>query len=537
MDHQLKRVAKVLYRSLGTPVAATCEGLLDRGEYAALQSMRVDPNAYTEAEAYHRDVTAVDFLRKLALPGDDERKYRAAVESFLSCEEQNFKTNRRLYALIDGLTIEDERLMELISIWRKDVRKVLGRLPLGLLPRFSGGATVSDKSGLTTIPDKITSSPTLYPGTTSILPLWEETAWARSLRERRCTPRIVRHNVFFTVRKDYEKDRGCAKEASLSLSYQLATGREIRNRINRSFGTDMAHNKEIHMARARHASLFGDDATVDLSNASNCIAKALPELVLPEDWFTLVDSLRAPSMRIDGKVHRLEMFSSMGNGYTFELETLLFWTLARAICTWMGMPGLMKRVSCVGDDIICPTDIAETLISALKYFGFEPNTRKTFVKGPFRESCGGDYFRGQPVRAVFVENLPTEPQHWISLANQLWRLPPSLGRQARMECLKNIPSAIRSCVGPESLGDIVIHGPSEHHSFAVRRPFGELEDVIMYRCYRPIPLVLPWSHWWPSVQLASALAGAESNGVTPRDGVSGYQLGWVTEPGSAWLPS
>lgn len=536
MNHQLKRVAKVLYRRLGTPVSMLCEERIEAGQYAALQEMRVDPNAYTEAAAYHRDVIAVDFLRKLALPGDAERKYRAAVQAFRDCEARNFKTNRRLFTLIDSASSGDERIDELVARWRKEVRKVLGRLPMGLSPRFSGGATMSDKFGVTTLPDKITSSPTYYGQTTCLLPLWEETAWARSLRERRVSPRQVRFNAFFTVPKDFEKDRGCAKEASLSLSYQLAVGREIRKRINRVYSVDLENLQHIHRAKAQHASIFGREATIDLSNASNCVTRGLVELVFPEDWFLLVDSLRAPSMRIDGQILRLEMFSSMGNGYTFELETLLFWTLARALCSMTDLEELRSVISCVGDDIICPVELAEDLIAALRYFGFEPNARKTYVTGPFRESCGGDFFRGQPVRGVFVEEEPTEPQHWISLANQLWRLG-ELGSSARMECLKNIPSDIRSCVGPEALGDIVIHGPTQHHAFAVRRPRGEEEPVIMYRCYRPVPLVLPWTHWWPSVQMASALAGAESAGVTPRNGVSGYRLGWVTEPGSSWLPT
>ena len=52
--------------------------------------------------------------------------------------------------------------------------------------------------------------------------------------------------------------------------------------------------------------------------------------------------------------------------------------------------------SVVGDDIICDTRIAETLIDLLGMLGLEPNREKSFYDptSNFRESCGGDYWKG-----------------------------------------------------------------------------------------------------------------------------------------------
>jgi len=74
----------------------------------------------------------------------------------------------------------------------------------------------------------------------------------------------------------------------------------------------------------------------------------------------------------------------MGNGFTFPLETLIFWALTRAVC------GSTATVSAYGDDIICPSDRAEDVIAVLTEVGFSVNLEKSFWNGPFRESCGSD---------------------------------------------------------------------------------------------------------------------------------------------------
>jgi len=43
-----------------------------------------------------------------------------------------------------------------------------------------------------------------------------------------------------------------------------------------------------------------------------------------------------------------------------------------------------------------------TVMLLLEYLGFVANKRKTFWEGPFRESCGTDWFAGANVRPVFM---------------------------------------------------------------------------------------------------------------------------------------
>lgn len=546
--HQVIRVLSALCRKVGTPVAKQVNDLAVAGEWAKLQELRVLPGHYDTPGAYHADSICVSLLRKCKLPGDAERRYNAAVSTFWACELRNKKTNDHLERFIsgEGLSPRDGPVMTFVELWRKEIYDALGPLPATLVPRFSGGSTYADVGRLKTTPDKMTNQATFYRGTTDLLPFFWESGWGRISVNN--APQEVRGNIFFSVFKDATKDRGCCKEASINVGLQLDVGRAIRPGLKRC-GWDLVTGKTTHMAAARQASIDGRRATLDMSNASDTVAYNLVRLLLPASWFSLLDSLRASETRIDGQWVKLEKFSSMGNGFTFELETLIFGTMARCVHKILGRDP--SDVLCFGDDLIVDTEAAKLLLDTLAYFGFEPNRTKSFFSGDFRESCGGDYFSGQAVRPVFLEELPDEPHQWIALANALWRLPQEIAGSARMECLKNIPLAIRSCQGPEELGDIVIHGPPAYWNkkvFAPRkkqplplegRKLDRTEKVLVshYRCYRPISKSLPWHHWKPEVQHQCALLGLESTGVTPRESVTGWRLGWVPEPGSSWLPT
>jgi hypothetical protein len=122
---------------------------------------------------------------------------------------------------------------------------------------------------------------------------------------------------------------------------------------------------------------------------------------------------------IDGEEHVNEMFSSMGNGFTFELETLIFYSVARTCAYFRGISGV---ISVYGDDIICPSMLADDLTWVLEYLGFTVNTEKSFVSGPFRESCGGHYHNGVDVTPFYLRKPIETLVDLIHVANaiRLW---------------------------------------------------------------------------------------------------------------------
>jgi hypothetical protein len=421
--------------------------------------------------------------------------------------------------------------------WIKDV---LGPVPRELNPRFGPGATYGDVGRYITVPDKMSSRPTTTSEARCILPLWYETAWGRALVSSypsHSDPEVVLGNRFTTVRKDALKDRGIAIEPSINVGYQLALGSIIRGRLFAKTGIDLDRGQEFHRWLAKEASRTGSHATIDLSNASDTVARILVMLLLPRGWYDLLNTFRSPYTLVKGEWVYLHKFSSMGNGFTFELESLIFSAIVAFACHVHGENMDNGRNATVyGDDIILPVKASGTALALLRWLGFQPNKQKTFVDGPFRESCGGDYFNGKAVRPHYIKEEPDEPAKWITLANGIRRLghqdPYSDFRwstpwRAWLRALDAIPSDIRRNRGPEDLGDLVIHDSREFWSVRTdpRNPGSK-----QLRTWQPCRTIVKWHNWKPEIVLAAALYGGRSEGVSPRGGVSGYRHRWTAYP-------
>jgi len=194
-------------------------------------------------------------------------------------------------------------------------------------------------------------------------------------------------------------------EPHLNTAVQKGIGDKIRDCLS-FWGIDL-RNQEINRNKARQASIDGLDATVDLKSASDTIACLLVSNLFPLPWVELMSSWRTgsiwlPDAKKGQKVHLLEKFSSMGNGFTFELESLIFYALTYAVCVSNGIS--THSISVYGDDIICPVEAIEPLNNLFAACGFSINLKKSYASGHFRESCGGDFFFGQNVRPFYVRD-------------------------------------------------------------------------------------------------------------------------------------
>jgi hypothetical protein len=168
--------------------------------------------------------------------------------------------------------------------------------------------------------------------------------------------------------------------------------------------------------------LTGALATVDLSAASDSISTSLCRLLLPEQWFELLMTVRSEvGYTNKGKIYSFEKISSMGNGYTFELESMLFWAIAQACEDSIEDSDQGHRCSIYGDDIICRSITVPVLKQVLATCGFSLNDDKSFWDGPFRESCGKHYFNGYDVTPFFVREPVTHTIDLIGLCNRLRR--------------------------------------------------------------------------------------------------------------------
>lgn len=521
------RIVRALCLDLGTPVAHELLKKVQSGDWKAAFAMKVSPSSYTDPVKFKLDNNVVELLRKIQLNVPGINRAKVAEDAFWASEAQCKQTNDRLHKFVfhGPFEPEDLRIIEFLDEARRFVRKVLGPLPRTLTPSFGPGATLEDRVPLTTVPDKITNRPTITREARDLLPFFWESAWGRcrvSDFSRISDPKTVIGNRFTTVPKTALKDRGICVEPSINVAFQLDVGRFLKKRLKLS-GLDLKEGQAKHRVCAQWASVWGTVATIDLSNASDTLAKNLVKLLLPHEWYQLLESLRSPTTAIRGKIVRLEKFSSMGNGYTFELETLVFAAVAHASAVLdqsiVLRPG--KDLHVYGDDIIVPTCVAKTLIAALTFFGFTTNKEKTFLEGPFRESCGGDYFRGMPVRAHYLESIPSTPAELITLCNGLRRAYGPLferyGLKAWRIAYNAIPKELR-LHGPSSLGDAVIHHPNWWANYREENGCGTCEGIVAVNTPEK------WYHWKDNVQLASFLFGVHSSGpIAKSDDVVAYQ--------------
>lgn len=537
LPRYLWSVVLPLLEDLDSPRSLTVKLLIEHGELDQLVNLKVDPAQHLTPGSFYRDVVATELLRKCRdlETGIDTRA--AALRTFFAAERQCKLTNDRLSVFLDfpngPMSTQENRILGFLKSVKTSIGKLLGRLPDDLVSaRHGPGATYLDRGAFTTVPHKMSSQPTVTHDAAALLPFWEETAWFRSLAHEfpdRSEPLRVRGNRFTSVPKDGTTERGIAIEPSLNVYFQLGVGRCLRSRLKR-VGIDLDDGQSLHRRVACEASRSknGHLATIDLSSASDTVCKNLVRLLVPGSWLDLLETLRSPTTVVDGKTHHLQKFSSMGNGFTFELETLLFYSISAQAMIEQGVqPQAGVNLLVYGDDIIVPTECAEGVLSALRYLGFTPNLRKTYVRGLFRESCGGDYFDGVPVRGHYLKEFPREPSDWISLANGLRRTFESFGGEIAFRCfgarawsraLGNLPTRIRNLRGPSALGDIVIHDVSS--TWRPKWRYG----IRYFPSWVPITQGIPLTRFRPEVQLASALYGVPSTGPFQRGRVSGYRI-------------
>ncbi len=346
-----------------------------------------------------------------------ERK-DAAISKWLRTEVRNGVTNSRLESnrVCTWSFGTSEQVLDLAS---KYIRECISSRPPRMIGgAFTGGASTRIKRGASAIALKFEGK---AHASSSAMPYWGpllmgSSAW-HLLNPNAWELELQESSMLFTVPKNSEIDRVACKEPEVNMYLQRGLGDFIRMRLKRH-GIDL--NDQTHNQRlAREGSIASKYSTLDLSSASDTVSREIVRRLLPVAWYQALDDLRVKSVELpDGSCHTLEMFSSMGNGFTFELETLIFWSLARATSTLLRVRG---RILVYGDDIVAPKATGLALSRVLPWFGFILNEKKSFFSGPFRESCGGHYFRGYDITPVYFREKVTTVTQLIQLANQLSR--------------------------------------------------------------------------------------------------------------------
>lgn len=377
-----------------------------------------EASASDEVDAWRWSYLRKEVFSKYVGPDTDSADLRRqrAITKWLAVEQRNERTNVRLYSketffkwrTPDGDVIEigSEDVLELA---RHIVLRVIGPDPEPTaVGNFSGGASTSLTRSLGNVARKFMVKAHVTPAAWFyVIPQLVASSTWRSLNPELLSPEMVKGNELFTVPKNTQIDRVAAKEPDLNMWAQKRLGDLIRGHL-RSVGIDL-NDQSRNQRLAKKGSQDGSLATLDLSSASDSVSAALVGRLLPPGWFVELNALRSEYTRIDDIWHENQMFSSMGNGFTFELESLLFYSIARAVCTITRVKG---RVSVYGDDIIVPSDVSRLLSQVLGFCGFTVNPKKShFLREDlFRESCGAHWYAGYDVKPFYVKGpLLTQP--------------------------------------------------------------------------------------------------------------------------------
>lgn len=267
----------------------------------------------------------------------------------------------------------------------------------------------------------------LVKGATGRSELWSETEKIRLDHMGGFKP--VNGSRLSFVPKSAKISRTICTEPLLNMLVQKGIGFVMESSLKRKFKIDLADQAVVNRKLACIGSKDGSYGTIDLTSASDSISLSLLSEILPNYVFAWLMESRSPVVALpDGSEVQLHMVSSMGNAFTFPLQTILFSSVVIGVYNALGIKPIYTRrprkvfnrysdsseydlipgnFSVFGDDIIVCRKAYDLVVKILSRIGFSVNVTKSFNQGPFRESCGQDFWSGTNVRGIYCTSLAT----------------------------------------------------------------------------------------------------------------------------------
>lgn len=455
-------LAPRVLESINTPVSLACALLLKYGEHKQLAEKKIDPRDYRSAASFAKDHQSVKLLAKFPKLKTGIDTKAVGRQKFLAAEIQCMKTNARFRDHSSGSKQFEPRVERILSNARRKIAKILGPVPSfsEMDFRFGPGATFGVR-GETSPFNKLVAD---LECTDAMVPTLQEfleefPGW---MIPGVYDVTVIPGSELAFVSKDATTDRPICIEPLLNGLMQKGIGSWIRlclKRVGLDLDDQTANQKLASMA------LELGLATVDFQSASDTIAFLIVLELLPIEWVNLLERCRSPNFWDGHHWVSFHKFSSMGNAYTFELETLIFYSLAKACCDELGIEAhIRENMSVYGDDVIIPSGAFDLFQEVSEICGFTVNKKKSFKDGLFYESCGHDYFNGEFVRPFLWKREFSKLTSAFYAANTIKRMAKlsntllsKEGCDVRFlpvynQCVAGIPSRLRR-KGPEGFGD------------------------------------------------------------------------------------
>lgn len=367
-------------------------------------------------KTYHLRASVFDKYLQSGSTQSSERK-DACLAKYKACEARCRVTNERFRNREFAGTVYHHLLM----LTRQQLNEILGRLPSDFIDKctFGPGASTRLSRPFVDAAFKLEGKPHITSLLNRCLPAdLLSKVWPNGFEIMECAK-------YTTVPKSSVIDRPIEIQPCINMFFQKALGNIIRSRMKgrycgRGYATLDLNDQTFNQNLARLGSQSGDIATLDLSSASDLISTELVNYLIEDvNWLGALYVSRVGLVELeDGNILPLEKFSAMGNGYTWELQSAIFYSMVRAVNVFLGCDDYI--VSTYGDDIICHKDVVPLLVDFLTFCGFSVNEKKSYWSGFFRESCGKHYYKGYDVTPCYLRGPLTTNREVISFRNRLY---------------------------------------------------------------------------------------------------------------------
>jgi hypothetical protein len=381
-------------------------------------------------------------------PSNNDIIQRETIADFLNYENRTKLLQRRRTSLYDYVVPFVKEVIKEMYDWGRITRKIeqlyANRAGSGVLLPLSTGAaadsraTLGDKletlytsgeipwyfdqgmMGTRLKPRSISSATYLHEGIMRVSSKGID--WNNALRYKGGFPIIINKipAVIRAVPKSFKSSRIIAMDHTPALTVGLAIENIFRTedacakrpRIN-------LEDQTINQRFAQLGSITGEIATLDASHASDLISKSLFTELFPASYVRLVTRLLPDKIIVNGKTRALQMASTSGNTLTFRHETIVYSAIAQAAVRYyrMMVKGIPYTQWCentpesgyawaYGDDTIVSSEAVDVAISFFEALGLKINVDKSYSAGPFRESCGADFFNGTNMSSLYYPRFP-----------------------------------------------------------------------------------------------------------------------------------
>lgn len=275
---------------------------------------------------------------------------------------------------------------------RKNFLKLLPDNPMDIRPRHSNGASAVSLSNSEKLKNRALYEPLMavYGAQYFFNSCSHVQNWTESNETIACTP--VSKVTF--VPKDSRGPRTICMEPHEYMYIQQGIMHRLYEHIERyspAKGYINFRDQEVNQRLAYESSINDRFSTIDLKDASDMVPNNLIKMLVTPEWWSALSAARTPQTQCLSQTITLKKFAPMGSALCFPVEAMLFWSICKTIA---------PRVWVYGDDIIVGKKYAEQCVEALEQYGLLVNHDKTLLTGPFKESCGAEYYNGTDISYV-----------------------------------------------------------------------------------------------------------------------------------------